>query len=183
MFEALFILTLLETGTRVARFILQEVLGHLAGRRSGARETSWTMNVMASVGVCAVGLPALSFEIARLWLMMGVANQLLAAIGLAVGTTYLLMYAPKRIYALCTAIPFVAVTAIVFTAGIQSVSLWWQQLGNPEITESAAASYRMMCEFICVILAVGAVIVFEVVRRCLVLLATNEAVEVKAEIA
>jgi len=184
MFEVLFILTLLETGTRVARFILQEVLGHLAGRRSGARETSWTLNVTASVGVCAMwGYLLYRFEFAGLWVMMGVANQLLAAIGLGLGTAYLLMHAPKRIYALCTAIPFVAVTAIVFTAGIQSVSLWWQQLGNPEITAAAAASYRMMCAFICVILAVGAVIVFEIVRRCLILLATNGAVEVKAEIA
>ena len=124
------------------------------------------------------------FEFAGLWVMNGIANQLLAAIGLAVGTTYLLKHAPKRIYALCAAIPFVAVTAIVFTAGFQSVSLWWQQLSSPEITDTAAASYRHdVRAFICVILAVGAVIVFEIVRRCLVLLASNGAVEVKAEIA
>ncbi len=184
MFEALFILTLLETGTRVARFILQDVLASFTRKRTAAHEASWTLNVTASVGVCAMwGYLLYRFEFAGLWVMNGIANQLLAAIGLGIGTTYLLMHAPKRKYALCAAIPFVAVTAIVFTAGFQSVSLWWQQLSSPEITDTAAASYRMMCAFICVILAVGAVIVFEIVRRCLVLLASNGAVEVKAEIA
>ncbi len=183
MFEVLFILTLLETGTRVARFILQEVLARFSTKQSHARETSWTLNVTASVGVCAMwGYLLYRFEFAGLWVMMGIANQLLAAIGLGLGTTYLLMNAPKRIYALCTAIPFVAVTAIVFTAGIESVSLWWQQLADPAITDAAASSCRMMSAFVCVVLAVGAVIVFEIVRRCLVLVA-NGVVETKAEIA
>jgi len=97
---------------------------------------------------------------------MGIANQLLAAIGLGVGTTYLLMHSPKRKYALCTAVPFAAITAIVFTAGIQSVSLWWQQQAVPGIADADAFSYRLMCALVCAILAVGAVIVFEIVRRC-----------------
>ena len=93
MFEALFILTLLETGTRVARFILQDVLGHFSAKQSDAHETSWTLNVVASVGVCALwGYLLYRFEFAGLWVMMGIANQLLAAIGLGIGTTYLLMH-------------------------------------------------------------------------------------------
>ena len=176
MFEALFILTLLETGTRVARFILQDVLGSLSRKRTAAHEASWTLNVIASVGVCAMwGYLLYRFKFEGLWVMNGIANQLLAAIGLGIGTTYLLMHAPKRKYALCAAIPFVAVTAIVFTAGIQSVSLWWRQLANPAITDADAAAYHMMCAFICVILAVGAVIVFEIVRRCGVLLVKGSA--------
>ena len=51
---------------------------------------------------------------------MGIANQLLAVIALAVGTTYLLVHAPKRSYALCTAIPLVFVVATVFTAGVRA---------------------------------------------------------------
>ena len=54
---------------------------------------------------------------------MGVANQMLAAIGLGVGTTYLLQHAAKRKYALCTAVPFVLVAVTVFTAGIASFIL------------------------------------------------------------
>jgi carbon starvation protein len=181
MFEALFILTLLETGTRVARFIFQEVLGNFSTKRSEDHETSWTLNVVASVGVCAMwGYLLYRFEFGGLWVMMGIANQLLAAIGLGLGTTYLLTHAPKRKYALCTAIPFVAVTAIVFTAGIQSIFLWWQQQASAAITDAEAVSYRLMCAFVCAVLAVGAVIVFEIVRRCGVLLVKGDA-ETKVE--
>jgi carbon starvation protein len=167
MFEALFILTLLETGTRVARFILQDVLGHFFAKQSDAHETSWILNVVASVVVCAMwGYLLYTFDFAGLWVMMGIANQLLAAIGLGVGTTYLLMHSPKRKYALCTAIPFVAVTAIVFTAGFQSVAMSWQLQASSGITGAAA----LMWAFVCAVLAIGAVIVFEIVRRCGILL-------------
>jgi carbon starvation protein len=167
MFEALFILTLLETGTRVARFIFQDVLGHFFPKRNEVHGVSWTLNVVASVAVCAMwGYLLYSFEFAGLWVMMGIANQLLAAIGLGLGTAYLLMFSPKRKYALCTAIPFVVVTAIVFTAGIQSIALWWQQQASAGVTGAAALSYRLMCVFVCAVLAIGAVIVFEIVRRC-----------------
>jgi carbon starvation protein len=176
MFEALFILTLLETGTRVARFIFQDVLAHFSKKRSDDHEASWTLNVVASVVVCSLwGYLLYRFEIGRLWLMMGIANQLLAAIGLGIGTTYLLMHSPKRRYALCTAIPFVAVTAIVFTAGVQSVSLWWQQQASSGITDAEAFSYRLMCALVCAILAIGALIVFEIVRRCSVFLVKGAA--------
>ena len=60
-----------------------------------------------------------------LWRMLGIANQLLAAIALAVGTTYLLLHAPKRRYALCTGIPFVFVLFTVVTAGVMSIHGWW----------------------------------------------------------
>ena len=129
-----------------------------------------------------MGILLYRFEFARLWVMMGIANQLLAAMGLGIGTVYLLKHSPKRIYALCTAVPFVAVTAIVFAAGIQSVSLWWRQQASPDVTLAAASSCRMMCAFVGVILAIGAIIVFEIVRRCVALLA-NGVVETEVEIA
>ena len=84
MFEALFILTLLETGTRVARFIFQESLDQLRGRspaESGRRPVPWTMNVVMSVVVCFLwGYLLYTGSIDSLWRMMGIANQLLAAI-------------------------------------------------------------------------------------------------------
>ena len=86
---------------------------------------------MTSVAVCFCwGYLLYTGNIDRLWRMMGIANQLLAMIGLAVGTTYLLLHAPKRVYALCTAIPFVLVVASVFTAGILSIGMWWQEIGR-----------------------------------------------------
>ena len=85
-------------------------------------------------------------NIDRLWRMMGIANQLLATIGLAVGTTYLLLHSPKRVYALCTAIPFVLVVASVFAAGMLSIGMWWQEIGllNDRLAslELSAASGR-----------------------------------------
>ena len=101
-----------------------------AGDASDGHQTSWTLNIVTSVVVCFCwGYLLYTGNIDRLWRMMGIANQLLAVIGLAVGTTYLLLHAPKRVYALCTAIPFALVVASVFTAGILSIGMWWQEIG------------------------------------------------------
>ena len=89
------------------------------------------MNIVTSLLVCAAwGFLLYRFDIARLWLLNGVANQLLAVIGLGMGTTYLLCHATKRRYALCTAIPFVLVAATVFTAGVECLNMWWLAAGR-----------------------------------------------------
>ena len=172
MFEALFILTLLETGTRVLRFILQELLTQFRREPNEAHETPWTMNIVTSLLVCAAwGYLLFRFEIGRLWLLNGVANQLLAVIGLGVGTTYLLCHASKRRYALCTAIPFVLVAVTVFTAGAQCVNLWWLRQADPALAPADAFSYQLMCALMCVILLLGVWIVLAMLRRWYVLLA------------
>ncbi len=175
MFEALFILTLLETGTRVLRFILQELLTQLRGRPSESHETPWTMNIVTSLLVCAAwGFLLYRFEIARLWLLNGVGNQLLAVIGLGVGTTYLLCHATKRRYALCTAIPFVLVAVTVFTAGIECLNMWWLRQADPALTAADAFSYQLMCALMCVILLLGVWIVSAMLWRWWVLLAQGK---------
>ncbi len=181
MFEALFILTLLETGTRVARFIVEEIIGQF--RPSDASEghkTSWTLNIVTSVIVCFCwGYLLYTGNIDRLWRMMGIANQLLATIGLAVGTTYLLLHAPKRVYALCTAIPFVFVVASVFAAGILSIGMWWQEIGllnqrlaSPGLLAEAAEGIRLQvfsvkltCVMAAAMLALSAVVAVDSLRR------------------
>jgi carbon starvation protein CstA len=116
--------------------------------------------------------------------MMGIANQLLATIGLAVGTTYLLLHAPKRVYALCTAIPFVFVVASVFAAGIMSIGLWWQEIGslkaqlaNLDLSAEAADGLRLQvfsvkltCAMAAAMLALSAVVVVDALRRWYLLL-------------
>jgi len=168
MFEALFILTLLETGTRVARFVFQETLagfgteiageeglrdavalsadsagageGPLPSRGEGGvrgsgksplkRRVNWPVNVGMSVLVCFLwGYLLYRGDLKTLWKMLGIANQLLATTALAVGTTYVLLHAPKRIYALCTAVPFVFLVVTTFTATVMSLQLWWTEIG------------------------------------------------------
>ena len=130
MFEVLFILTLLETGTRVARFVFQEALAQFNPKYGIGKEPNWTVNVVVSVTVCFLwGYLLYTGNIASLWRMMGIANQLLATIALAVGTTYLLQHAPKRVYALCTALPLLFVIVTVFTAGVESIQLWLRRVG------------------------------------------------------
>jgi carbon starvation protein len=68
-------------------------------------------------------------DLKTLWKMLGIANQLLATTALAVGTTYVLLHAPKRIYALCTAVPFVFLVVTTFTATVMSLQLWWTEIG------------------------------------------------------
>jgi carbon starvation protein len=172
MFEALFILTLLETGTRVARFIFEEMVAQF--RRKPAEDghqPNWALNVTMSVLVCFLwGYLLFTGDIDRLWRMMGIANQLLATIALAVGTTYLLKHAPKRIYALCTAIPLVFVVVTVFTAGVESIAAWWRDAAMPEIAAADAFSLRLSGVLAAVMLTLTAVIILDTVRRWYVIL-------------
>ena len=85
MFEALFILTTIDTGTRIGRFLVQEVLGKLWTLR-------WATSTALSSAILATTLVVfgwsyfiLTGSVETIWPMFGVANQLLAVIGLAVG--------------------------------------------------------------------------------------------------
>ena len=112
-------------------------------------------------------------DIASLWRMMGIANQLLATIALAVGTTYLLQHAPKRVYALCTALPLLFVIVTVFTAGIESIQLWLEELELSETTASQAFSLKLNCTLAGVMLVLSALIAVDAARRWYVLLANG----------
>ncbi|MGO9107810.1 MAG: carbon starvation protein A [Thermoguttaceae bacterium] len=200
MFEALFILTLLETGTRVARFIVEELIRQFRPSTSEHHQTSWSLNITTSVAVCICwGYLLYTGNIDRLWRMMGIANQLLATIGLAVGTTYLLLHSPKRVYALCTAIPFVFVVASVFAAGILSIGMWWQEIGllkaqlaNLEPSAEAAAGLRLQvfsvkltCVMAAAMLALSGVVVVDTLRRWYLMLraASLKGVELAGKLA
>lgn len=138
MFEALFILTLLETGTRVARFAVQEVIRQVRPEDASPNRPNWAMNTAASVVTCfAWGYLLYTGNLNNLWTMLGIANQLLASIALAVGTAYLLQNAPKREYALCTAVPLLFVLGTTMTAAIVRVTEWQAKIPLLRATDPA----------------------------------------------
>jgi carbon starvation protein len=120
MFEALFVLTTIDTGTRVGRFLLQEFVGRVwtpFGR------PAWLPGAIISSGAIVAGWSyfILTGSISTIWPMFGIANQLLAATALAVGTTVLVREAPKPTYALLTLAPLLFVGTTTITAGIMAI--------------------------------------------------------------
>ncbi|MDF2697412.1 MAG: Carbon starvation protein, partial [Labilithrix sp.] len=120
MFEALFILTTIDTGTRIGRFLMQEFMGRLSPELG--KSTSRTGAFVATLLIVAGwSYFILTGSISTIWPMFGIANQLLACTALCVGTTILLREAKKKTYALITLAPLAFVGTTTITAGIQSV--------------------------------------------------------------
>ncbi len=120
MFEALFILTTIDAGTRIGRFILQEALGKVY--KPFAR-TNWLPgNILTSVMIVFCWAYFIyTGTVATIWPMFGTANQLLATIALTIGTSFLINRGKVR-YAWITIIPlfFVGVTTLI--AGISNMT-------------------------------------------------------------
>lgn len=120
MFEALFILTTVDTGTRVARFILQELGGYVYKPISRNDWMPGTVLTSALV-VISWGFLISSGSVSTIWPMFGVANQLLAALALSVGTTVLIKMGKAR-YAWTTLVPMLFMFVMTLTA---SWDLFW----------------------------------------------------------
>jgi carbon starvation protein len=120
MFEALFVLTTIDTGTRIGRFLVQELLGRVSPKLG---ETGWLPGSLLSTALIVGGWSyfILTGSIATIWPMFGVANQLLASAALCVATTIILREAPKKRYALVTLLPLAFVSTTTITAGIQAI--------------------------------------------------------------
>jgi carbon starvation protein len=117
MFEALFILTTVDAGTRVARFLLQELGGYVY---KPLGQTRWIPGniIMSGLVVLAWGYMIYTGSVSTIWPMFGVANQLLAAIALGVGTTVIIKSGRLK-YAWVTFIPMCFMFVTTLTAAWQ----------------------------------------------------------------
>jgi carbon starvation protein len=120
MFEALFILTTVDTGTRVARYILQEMIKFVNPRLG---RNNWLPGIIITSAVISAlwGYLVYNGDISTIWPMFGVANQLLAAVALFVGTIFIIKHSQKWYYGLITFLPGIFMFLTTFVAGIDNI--------------------------------------------------------------
>ncbi|MBP7497433.1 MAG: carbon starvation protein A [Bacteroidales bacterium] len=152
MFEALFILTILDAGTRIGRFILQEFIGKVYTPFS---RTDWLPgNLICSALIVGVwGYFIYTGSISTIWPMFGIANQLLAAVALAVGTSYIINIGKGK-YAWITILPMIFVGITTVFAGIKNLTgIYIPQISvNATHTQGIINSVITSVFLVCVIL-------------------------------
>ncbi|WP_342429911.1 carbon starvation protein A [Neobacillus sp. FSL H8-0543] len=130
LFEAVFILTAIDSGTRVARYLIQDFFGDFI--KPLKRTDSLGANIFASALACFMwGYLLFSGDISSVWALFGVSNQLMASIGLIVGATVVLKVAEKRWYMLTCLIPLAYLFVTVMVAGYWMVKNVYFNGANP----------------------------------------------------
>ncbi len=130
MFEALFILTTVDTGTRVARYVLHELLGKVY---KPFGDQKWLPGSLMATLLVVLGWGYLIYtgNISTIWPLFGTGNQLLATIALAVSTTFLINMGKAK-YAIYTFVPMCFVGVTTLTAGVLSIeTIFWPLTSKP----------------------------------------------------
>ncbi len=160
MFEALFILTTVDAGTRVARFLVQEMGGYVykpLGR------PGWLPGSLIASTLVVGSWSYLIFtgSIATIWPMFGVANQLLAAIALAVGTSVMFRMGKGK-YTPITLVPMAFMVVTTLTAAVELVGRFWEEAAaKPDM----ALTLRLDAVMVGIVACLVVVILVDSIRR------------------
>ncbi|OMP67029.1 carbon starvation protein CstA [Domibacillus epiphyticus] len=157
MFEAVFILTAIDAGTRVARYLIQDFFGEFY---KPLKKVDWLPgSIFASLLACFMwGYLLVSGDIGSIWALFGVSNQLMASIGLIVGATVILKIADKRWYMLTCLVPLAYLYVTVNYAGYWMVKNVYL---NPE-----AAGYSVLNSALSIIMLVlGLIILVTAIKK------------------
>lgn len=157
MFEAVFILTAIDAGTRVARYLIQDFLGDFY---KPLKKVDWLPgSIFASALACFMwGYLLYSGDISSVWALFGVSNQLMASIGLIIGATVILKIADKRWYMLTCLVPLIYLYITVNYAGYWMVkNVYWNQ---------AASGYSILNGTLSIIMLIlGLVIIIAAIKK------------------
>jgi len=160
MFEALFILTTIDAGTRVGRFLVQEFVGKAW---KPFERTTWIPGNMIATSVIVFGWAWFIWNgsISMIWPMFGTANQLLAAVALCVGTTYIINSGRAR-YAWVTAIPMIFVSTTTLTAGYMNIvqNFWPLTATSDKATQGYVTSVLTAIMMVCAV-----IIIYEALKK------------------
>ncbi|HOL96058.1 MAG TPA: carbon starvation protein A [bacterium] len=154
MFEALFILTTIDTGTRIARFVMQEEIGKVIkpfGR------TNWVFgSVISSLAVVfAWAYFVYTGTVSTIWPMFGTANQLLATVALVIGTSFIINQGKAK-YAWVTILPMLFVGVITITAAwINMTDIYLPMTRQPGLMVQGYVNFILTC-----LILVSVVIIF-----------------------
>src|SRR5689334_16577621 len=160
MFEALFILTTIDTGTRVARFLVGEFGGRFHRK---LEEPNWLPGsiVTSALVVAAWAAFIWSGSISTIWPMFGIANQLLAAVALCVATTIIINSGRAR-YAWVTIMPLAFVSTTTLVAGFKSITdIFWPLAQKPETSVQGLINTSLTA----IIMVAAVVIMVDSIRR------------------
>ncbi len=160
MFEAVFILTAVDTGTRVGRFFLQEMIGQVIPK---FQEKHWWPGILSTSAIFTFSWGYLVYtgDISTIWPLFGMSNQLLAAVGLLIGTTMIIRMGRAR-YAWMTAVPGLAMVGITVWAG-------WLQI----TTNYLPKGLYLLATLAVIVLVLMAFVIVGTVRRWMELLAVS----------
>jgi len=163
MFEAVFILTAVDAGTRVGRFLLQEIFGVVAPKFN---DKGWWPGIIATsvIFTFAWGYLLYTGSIGTIWPLFGMSNQLLAALGLFIGTVMIIRMGKAR-YAWITAVPAVFMVCVTMWAGYLQITTVYLPHKQYLLTGLAIA---VMC--------LVAMVIIGVIKRVINLLGINRTI-------